>query len=117
MASRGYINSLLNTLPAEQRTVFSLIFDEVLRQFRLGTDRKAENMAWFEIESTTASVANTEFSVVHGMSDIPTRFIPSVKLNTVGAQLVPLTVSRAADARRAYFKSSSTSAVFQGHFE
>lgn len=117
MASRGYINSLLNKLPADQRTVFTLIFDEVLRQFRLGTDRKAENLAWFEVESTTASVANTEFSILHGMSDIPTRFIPSLKLDSVGAQLVPLVVSRAADARRVYFKSSSTSAVIQGHFE
>lgn len=117
MASRGYINSLLNNLPADQRTVFTLIFDEVLRQFRLGTDRKAENLAWFEMESTTAAVANTEFSVLHGMSAAPTRFIPSLKLDVVNSQIVPLTVSRAADARRAYFKSSSTSAVFSGHFE
>lgn len=117
MASKGFIDSLINQLPQEQRTIFSNIFDEVLRQFRVGDGDKAQNFAWFQVESTTHTTANTEFSVVHGMEAPPSRFIPSLRLDVAGAQLVPLKVSRAADSRRAYFTSSSTSAVFMGHFE
>lgn len=118
MASLGYIKTLLNTIPdAGLRNTLQLCFEEALRQARIGDNDKAENFAWFQVESTTASVANTEFSVVHGMDVAPTRFIPSLRLDAVGAQLVPLVMSRAPDGRRAYFKSSSTSAVFMGHFE
>jgi hypothetical protein len=117
MASKGYIDALLNKLPSEQRVIFSQIFDEVLREFRIGDSDKAQNFAWFAVESTTHATANTEFSVVHGMASAPSRFIPSLRLDVSGSQLVPLRVSRVADAKRAYFTSSSTSAVFGGHFE
>lgn len=117
MASRGYVQTLINRLPADQRVVMEAIFDEVMRQNRIGDSDKAQNFAWFATESTTHATANTEFSVLHGMESPPTRFIPSLRVDVAGSQMVPLTVSRIADARRAYFKSSSTSAVFQGHFE
>jgi len=117
MANRGYVQSLLNNLPEQYRTTFQAIFDEVMRQYRIGDSDKATNFAWFAVESTTHATANTEFSVVHGMASVPSRFIPSIRLDVVGAQIVPLKVSRAADAKRAYFTSSSTSAVFGGHFE
>ena len=117
MANRGYVQSLINSLPDQYRVTFQAIFDEVMRQNRIGDSDKATNFAWFAVESTTHATANTEFSVPHGMASIPSRFIPSIRLDVVGAQLVPLKVSRAADVRRAYFTSSSTSAVFGGHFE
>lgn len=117
MASKGYVDSLINQLPADQRVIFSQIFDEVMRQARIGDSDKAQNFAWFQVESTTHANANTEFSVVHGMESAPSRFIPSLRLDVAGSQLVPLTVSRVADNKRAYFKSSSTGAVFVGHFE
>lgn len=118
MSSIGFIKQRLNGLSNDgDRIILADCFEEAIKQARLGENDKAENFAWFAVESTTHAVANTEFSVLHGMDSIPTRFIPSVRLDTVGSQLIPLVVSRAADARRAYFKSSSTSAVFQGHFE
>jgi len=117
MANIGYVQGLINRLPADQRVVLLAIFDEVMRQNRIGDSDKATNFAWFAVESTTHATANTEFSVVHGMASTPSRFIPSIRLDVVGAQIVPLKVSRLADARRAYFTSSSTSAVFGGHFE
>lgn len=117
MASKGYIDALLNKLPSEQRAIFSPIFDEVLRNFRLGDSDKAQNFAWFATSFTTHATANTEFSVEHGLASPPSRFIPSLTLDQVGSQLVPLSVSRAADSKRVYFKSTSTSAAVSGHFE
>jgi len=118
VSSIGYIKNLLNTVEdVTLRNTLSLCFEEAIRQGRIGDQKKAENMAWFQVEFTTAAVANTEFSVEHKMDTIPSRFIPSMRLNVVNAQLVPLQVSRASDAKRAYFKSTSTSATVQGHFE
>ena len=118
MSAKGYIEQLINGWPDDgERSILSQAFEYVMRDGRVGDDNKAENFAWFQVESTTASASGTEFSVVHGMETIPSRFIPSLKLDTVGDQLVPLRVSRIADAKRAYFTSSSTSAVFGGHFE
>lgn len=117
MASKGFIDALINKLPSEQRTIFSQIFDEVLREFRIGDSDKATNFAWFATEFTTASSSNTEFSVVHGMASPPSRFIPSLKLDVVNSQIVPLTVSRAADMKRAYFKSNVAGVTVSGHFE
>lgn len=118
MASLGFIKTLLNGIEdVKTRQVLTSCFEEVMRQARIGDSDKAENFAWFQVEGVTSSVANQEFSVLHGMEVAPNRFIPSIRLDTVGAQLVPLVMSRAPDNRRAYFKSSSTSATFQGHFE
>jgi hypothetical protein len=52
-----------------------------------------------------------EFSVRHGLGAAPHTLIPVVDLTQEGATLVPLTVSKAADAERIYLKSSSTGAV------
>ena len=118
MASIGYIKTLLNTISdATLRNALTLCFEEALGQSRIGDNDKAQNFAWFQTESTTHATANTEFSVLHGMEGPPNRFIPSLRLDVAGAQLVPLVVTRVADGRRAYFKSSSTGAVFGGHFE
>jgi hypothetical protein len=118
MASIGFINQLLNGLSnAGDKKIFQLCFEEAIKQARLGDSDKAENFAWFATEFTTHAVANTEFSVEHGMDSIPSKFIPSLRLDVVNSALVPLTVTRAADARRVYFKSSVASATTSGHFE
>lgn len=117
MASKGRIDVALNALPAEYRVPLRDAFYEVLDAWRLGDAKRAENAQWYAIESTTASVANTEIAVAHGMGTTPGRFIPVLKLNEIGDQIVPLVVSRAADATYVYFKSSSTSAVFSGYCE
>lgn len=117
MASVGYVKTLLNKLPADLRVVFEPIVDEMMSLNRIGDSDKAQNFAWFATEFTTHAIANTEFTVEHGLAAAPSRFIPSVKLDTVNSQLVPLVVSRAADAKRAYFKSSVAGATVSGHFE
>ena len=117
MASAGYVKSLINGIESSLLARLEKAFDHILATYRLGTDRKAANFSWFRIESTTATTANEEFSVEHGLETTPTHLIPVLDLGVVGAQLVPLTNSRAPDARRVYLKSSSTGAVFTAYVE
>ena len=112
MASKGYTESILNTLPADQRKALNLAFNHTLDTFRIGGNPKALNFAWYVYSSTTSSTAGTEFSIEHGQGMVPTKMIPMVDLSQVGSQLVPLTVSKAPDDRRIYLTSTSTSAVF-----
>jgi hypothetical protein len=117
MSAPGYVAQLLNSLDADTRTVLTTIFDYVMRENALGDTTKAENFNWFRIEGTTSTSANTEFSVEHGLDHVPSKLIPIVPLDTANAQLVPLTVSRAADARRIYLKSASVGVTFQAYLE
>lgn len=79
---------------------------------------KAENFAAYKVTSTTAA-STGEFSVMHSMGRVPYLVVPMLDLQTVGARIVPLTVTRAADASRLYLKteSGSTSAVFSVYVE
>jgi hypothetical protein len=117
MASKGYVQSLLNGLPSEIKVLLQPAFDHVLDTWKLGTATKAANASWYKFSVTTSSVANTEFSFRHGLNQIPTYLVPVVDLASVNSQLVPLTVSRAADDQRVYLKSASTSAVMNIYLE
>lgn len=111
MADKGYVDNLLNALDDQIRYPIRSAIWYLMDNWRLGTGTRAKNAQLYRYTSTTASVANTEFSVTHGLPAAPATLIPILDLTTVGAQLVPLTVSRAPDASRVYLKSSSTSAV------
>lgn len=117
MAAKGEVDRQLNTLAPDVKRPLIETFHYVMSNGTLGSQAKAENFLWYRITSTTASVANTEFSVAHGMDHAPTTLIPVLDLTAVDAQLVPLTVSRAPDMKRVYLKSSSTSAVFTAYLE
>jgi len=117
MANAGYIATLLNGLDSDVKRVLVPAFDYLQNNWRLGTGVRATNAQWYRVESTTASVAGTEFSIKHGLGVAPTTLIPVLDVGAVGAQLVPLAVSRAADAERVYLTSSSTSAAFIAYLE
>lgn len=117
MAARGYLESLLNTLPNDIKRVLVPAFQYVTDTWRLGDGDRASNAQWFKFSSTTASVSGTEFSIKHGLNEKPSKLIPVLDLNSVGSQLVPLTVSRAPDVQRIYLTSTSTSAVFICYLE
>lgn len=117
MADKGYVDSLLNRADDATKAIFKPIFDHVLSAFRIGNGDKATNFQWYRLEGTTDAVANTEFSIEHGIGAAPSLLIPVLDLTSSGAQLVPLTVSRAADSKRVYLKSSSTSAAFTCYVE
>lgn len=115
MASLGYIESLLAGLPADQKRNLRWAFQHVLQDFRLGrpeADSRAENVQAYYFAGTTHATPNTEFSLEHGLGRAPYLLVPVLSLQDVNAQIVPLTVTRAADSRRIYLSSSVASAPF-----
>jgi hypothetical protein len=112
VSSKGYVDQLVNALPTELRYPIKNAFYYLMDTWRFGDSPRAENAQLYRYQSTTASVAGTEFSIAHGLGTAPHLIIPVLDVTAVNSQVVPLQVSRAADADRIYLKSSSTSAVF-----
>jgi hypothetical protein len=114
MATPGYIDTLTGGLDAPLKVALKRIFEYVLRNLRLGPvvhQGRTENLQAYYLVGTTPATANEEFSIAHGLGRVPYVLLPVVSLDSVGQSLVPLTVSRAADASRVYLTSSSTSAA------
>jgi hypothetical protein len=114
MATPGYIDSLLGGLEADLRVALKRIFDYVLRNLRFGPvahSVRTENFQAYYYTATTPATANEEFSIAHGLGRVPYVLLPVLSLDSINQSLVPLSVSRAADASRFYLKSSSTSAA------
>jgi len=117
MADIGYIRSQLVGIKDETaRRILTTIFEHVLGNLREGSPRhqtRSENFQRYWENSTTASDTG-EFSFAHGLVSTPQYAIPVLELDKPGAKLVPLEVSRAADNRRIYLKTSagSTNAPF-----
>lgn len=121
MAAIGGLESILGGLPSEVKRVMVEWTRAAMLNLRLGPldTPKAENFAAIKLTSTTAA-STSEFSVVHGMGRTPYLAHQVVDLSAVGARLgVPLTVTRAADAHRLYFKTEtgSTNCVFSLYCE
>lgn len=115
MADKGTVELLLNALPPAQRRPIGDAIKHVIDTWRLGQPdegKRATNGQLYLRSSTTPSTAGTEFSIVHGLGAAPTAIYPVLFLDSTANQMVPLQVSRVADASRIYLKSSSTSAVF-----
>lgn len=115
MADIAYIKSAFGSTPDAVKKAADQAFTYLLGNLTLGAPedaRRAKNFQWYWFSGTTSSVANQEFSIAHGLGRVPMVALPVIPLNQIGSQLVPLTVSRAADVNRLYFKSSSTSAAF-----
>lgn len=72
---------------------------------------KATNFQAYFLQSTTAS-STGEFSIVHGLGRAPYLAIPVLPLDSSGAVLPPLEVSRAADDQRVYLRSTMTNTPF-----
>ena len=114
MATAGYIEAQLGSLPSAMRAVFRGVFDYVLTSFRLGrptAQRRAENLQLYYLTATTPAIANEEFSIVHGLPRAPYLALPVLALDGLGGgQLVRLGVPRAADATRIYLTSPDVNA-------
>lgn len=114
MADSGFIKSLARTIPdPATRTAFEQGFTYILNNMRLGVPEhqtRAVNSQQYWLQSTTAS-STGGFDILHGITGTTPRYaIPVLELDRVGAQVVPLEVTRAADGHRIYLKSTSTSA-------
>ena len=115
MAQASYINQLLAAFPADERKSLQLAFEYVLTNLRLGQPNpasRAENLQLYYFDGVTHATPNTEFSITHGMSAIPYNMVQVLPLRIVGAQIVPLRVTRVADKNRIYLASSVASAPF-----
>jgi hypothetical protein len=113
MASKGYLESLLNALPDGVKNPVMQAVRELATNMAFGLPdnmKKATNFRAIRFDSTTASVANTEFSIHHGQGSLPLYILPLAYLDSSGGQLVRLKVTRPADAQRIYLSSPDTSA-------
>lgn len=114
MADSGIVNTYWAGTDNAVRKAAKAAFQYILRNLKLGPveDQSiAGNMGgiWYEVK--TSSVANQEFSIQHQQNQVPTMIIPGAPLNVVGASIVPMEVSQAADNMRVYLKSTSTGAT------
>ena len=120
MSITGYVESLLGGLPPDVKKVETEIYRYVLPNGRFGPvshQAKTENFNAVYVASTTAAVANTEFSILHGLGRAPYVVIPVLPLDVIGGTIVRLQVTRAADAMRVYLRSPDTSAVIALYLE
>jgi len=114
MASKGYLESLLNSLPDGVKTPVMQAVRELATNLAFGLPdpmKKATNFRAIRFDSTTAAVANTEFTIHHGQGSTPLFIWPVAYLDSSGGQMVRLKVTRPADAQRIYLSSPDTSAV------
>jgi hypothetical protein len=109
MADLGPIELMLTALPDTERRVLSGVFKYLLKDIRFGraeANSPSTNFGGGFFSVTTPAVAGTEFTVAHSFGRVPYLCIPVLPLDSVGARIVPLEVSRAADAVRIYLKST-----------
>ena len=114
MADIAFVEAAFGAVDKEVKKASVEAHRYVLNNLTIGAPedtRRAKNFQWYRFDATTSSVANTEFSIAHGLGRTPTMILPVLMLANEGAQMVPLQVSRAADMNRIYLKSSSTSAA------
>ena len=125
MATSSYLKSLFGGLDPDLKRVLNRAAEYLCdRNWRFGPvdfsnlNGRTENFAGRYVSSTTAAIANQEFSVVHNLGSAPGIALPLLDLTAVGSQFVgDLKVSRASDATRCYFTSGSTSQVFVLYLE
>lgn len=108
MSAVGGLEAIVGGLPSDTKKVLVELIRAAFPNLRFGPvdTRKAENFNGFHVTSTTGA-STGEFSIEHGMGRIPYRMQAVADLGAVGASLVPLEVTRAADARRLYVKTSA----------
>jgi hypothetical protein len=113
MADIGSIEAELGSLPPDHKRALVSAFRYLLNNLswsRLDRGR-AQNCQVYYTSGTTSSNADTEFSLAHGLGTTPSYLLPVLPLDEVGAQMVTVRVSRAADDKRVYLTSPSTGAA------
>lgn len=120
MAVKGYVGQLLNSLPSDIRKVLLAVFDYTSDNWRFGlrdNETRAENAQGYRFDGTTNSTAGDEFTIAHNLGSAPYLILPILPLDSSGGTLVPITVSRPADATRMYLKSSLASKAVSFYVE
>lgn len=123
MADRGLVETEIQGLSQEKdKPIWKRIFNEMLKMSVGPVDASAGSRASTNFRGhlygpiTTPAVAETEFSVNHRFGSTPYLVIP-VLPNETDAQIVPLTWTRAWDAKRIYLSSPTESAQIYFYLE
>jgi hypothetical protein len=116
MARSSYITALLAGMPADQKKAMKSAFDYVLDNLRWGRPehkQRSENGQQYYYEAITGDAPDKEFSIAHGLSAPPYLLVPILALDMVGSEIVPLAVTRPADAERIYLSSPIANAIIR----
>ncbi len=111
MARAALIDTITGGLDPDLRRVLKQIFEYVLGNLRLGqpiNQERAENLQAYFYDVVTPATPGTEFSIAHNLGIAPYLLLP---VQSVNAQLVPLRVTKLADANRIYLSSTVASAA------
>lgn len=121
MADIGAVEAMLQGLPEDQgRRTHREVWKRVLPDLRFGRAipaAPAKNFGGGFFSITTPSTPDTEFVLPHRFGTPPYLLIPVLPLDTVGATIVPIAVTRAADSNNVYLSSSEASAVVYFYLE
>lgn len=121
MAAIGFLESLLNTLPADLRKALINFVREAFKTLAFGTPDTttvaATNFGGHLVPVTTSTVANQETAVAHGLARRPRLLMPFLDPNLVNASMPVVTITRAADATYFYLSSATTTASFHVYCE
>ena len=116
MASPGYLESILNTLPAELRKPIVAFVREAFKTLRFGAPESdavaAENFGGHLVPVTTSATADKEVAVPHALGRTPRLVIPLLATNTVNATIPVFEISQAADSTNVYLSSATQNASF-----
>lgn len=117
MASLDYVLGELRGLPADQRAVWTRIFQHLMKDQRFGHPLGEQpdpsvNFGGGFFHGRTPVTLGREVAVEHGFGRVPYLAIPILLLDTVGASVGPFTVTRAADDRRIYLESTESDLPF-----
>lgn len=112
MADTGYIRGQLGAFEGAQKSALDTMFTYLLGNLRFGlpgNQKRAENFQLYEVDVTTPS-STGEFSVAHGLATAPRFVLPVLDVTQTGNQFVALEVTRPADSKRLYLKSTAVNA-------
>jgi hypothetical protein len=121
VATSSYAKALLGSIPADMKASFGkvmeYIFEGNLRFGPIEHQKRAENFAGVYLDTTTATVADDEFNVAHGLGGKPRVMWQVLDPQALGAKVVRLEVSRIADERRIYLRSPEAGAAITLYVE
>ena len=121
MADVGIVETeLAGMADKDTKRILKRVFEYVLTDIRLGRPEdgeRAKNFPGGFYDATTPTTPGNEFIVAHDFGRPPYLLIPVLPVGVVGATLVPLTVTRAADATNIYLSSSEADAAVTVYLE
>lgn len=114
MATSSYAKALIGGLEQDLKRMFyrvmEYMFDHNLEFGPITHQGQSANFRGVYLKSTTAAESSQEFNVEHGLERVPNMMFQIGDPLTINSEFgVPLKVTRAADNRRVYLSSPSTS--------